>query len=165
MKKIEDIMKDPTLSEAGRMIYAAAIVANSLQGIDKSLKRNNCCDMVKDMHDFHEKFDIAYDEDPRKLPKAIAEFRVKFLNEELINEYVPAVMKGDLTEQIDGLFDIIYVAMGTLYLMGVDIEGVWNEGHASNMSKELVPKGKGKYGGTIAKGSDYFKPNFKQFTK
>lgn len=164
--KIEEIMNDPALSDVGRNMHVMAIIANSLQDMNKTMKRTiTPCEMVDDIVAFHEKFKIAYNGAPRKLPKNIAEFRIKFLTEELMNEYIPAVMLGNVTEQVDGLFDLIYVAMGTLYLMGIDIEEVWAEGHASNMSKELVSKGKGKYGGTIAKGDDYFKPNFKQFTK
>jgi predicted HAD superfamily Cof-like phosphohydrolase len=112
---------------------------------------------AEDIRDFHRKFNQEYTEKARVLPTLIQNFRIKFLNEEL-KEYTDAVAEGKIIDQVDGLVDLIYVAVGTLYLMGVDINKVWQEVHNSNMSKTLVPKGEGKYGFTVHKGEDYVKP-------
>jgi len=67
---------------------------------------------------FHEKFGIGYSgEVERHLDAELRDFRIKFLNEEF-DEYVEAYSKRDLEKQFDGLIDLMYVTVGTLYLHG-----------------------------------------------
>lgn len=56
--------------------------------------------------------------------------------------------KPDVVEVIDGLCDLIYVALGTAEAIGVDLEPFFDEVHRSNMAKtsEAV-NGYGKRGG------------------
>jgi predicted HAD superfamily Cof-like phosphohydrolase len=60
--------------------------------------------------------------------------KVRFLNEEL-EEYATAAYEGDLVKATDGLLDLIYVALGTLYSMGVPVNECWNAVQAANMQK------------------------------
>jgi len=112
-----------------------------------------------DIKSFHEKFNQSYNGPVRTLEGPLADFRIKFLKEEL-KEFISATKAGNKTEQIDGLIDLIYVAVGTLYLMGVDFNEAWAIVQSSNMSKTLVPAGQGKFGYTVSKGASYHKPNF-----
>jgi predicted HAD superfamily Cof-like phosphohydrolase len=46
----------------------------------------------------------------------------------------------DLVGVADGLIDLIYVAIGTLQLMGVPVAEGWREVQRANMTKERVAK-------------------------
>jgi predicted HAD superfamily Cof-like phosphohydrolase len=72
----------------------------------------------------------------------------------------------DLTEIADALGDKLYILCGTILKHGMQdiIEKVFNEIHASNMSK-VGEDGKAimREDGKILKGPNYFRPNLKQF--
>ena len=89
---------------------------------------------LKTMHD---KFGIERLEKPDFLDEEHMDFRLKFLREEL-QETEDAYYSKDLEETIDGLIDLIVVAVGTLDLMGVDGQLHFNEVHYCNMTKEVV---------------------------
>lgn len=102
-------------------------------------------DLFQDIKDFHEKFGLNYDGPPRALPIDLLIFREKFLQEEL-DEYKDAgalvAMPGShvnkpagLEKQLDGLVDLVYVAVGTAYLHGFDFNEAWKRVHAANMAK------------------------------
>ena len=93
--------------------------------------------MFKDIQDFHEKFGFA----PRAAgerpdPKLVA-FRLKFLMEEL-HELKQALVVDDLEETLDALVDIVYVALGTAWLLNLDFEYAWHLVHEANMKKIRV---------------------------
>lgn len=95
-----------------------------------------------DVGDFHKKFNIpAYD--PRKLcafpSPEILEYRLKFLKEE-VSEFEKAVSEKDLTEAVDAIADIIYVALGTAHYLNVPFSKVWEEVQRSNMDRELCTR-------------------------
>lgn len=46
----------------------------------------------------------------------------------------------DLIEAIDGLVDLIVVALGTAVEMGIDLDSFWEEVHRANMAKVGGPK-------------------------
>lgn len=54
----------------------------------------------------------------------------------------------DLVEAVDGLCDLVYVALGTAEAIGIDLEPFWDLVHGANMAKtgEAVD-GHGKRGG------------------
>ena len=105
---------------------------------------------VADIEEFHEKFDLIYDGRPRALPRDLQKFRQKFLSEEL-GEYFSHVdlayralevsfldeaeITHHLEEMLDGLVDLVYVAVGTAYLHGFDFAEAWRRVHAANMTK------------------------------
>jgi len=103
---------------------------------------------MADIQEFHEKFGLAYDGRPRALPTSIADFRQLFMEEEL-SEYKEArqllelavdlgnekVIIEGLEDQLDALVDLLYVALGTAYLQGFNINEAWRRVHRANMSK------------------------------
>ena len=106
---------------------------------------------VKDLEEFHKKFNLAYTGGPRFLPQAIHDFRLRFLYEEL-DEYRENTALGSdekslsfpfthdqtvhhLSEALDALVDLVYVALGTAYLHGFDFAEAWRRVHAANMAK------------------------------
>jgi len=60
--------------------------------------------------------------------------RFRFLTEE-VQEYVEAGLSGDMVKAVDGLLDTIYVALGTLHLMGVPVQQCWDQVQKANMAK------------------------------
>lgn len=109
-------------------------------------------DPVRDMVDFHQLFDLGYDGVPRALPDDLADFRYKFLGEELreyrlaqeaaYDETTRAPQTRDvanytfhLDKALDGLVDLVYVALGTSYLHGFNFKEAWRRVHQANMKK------------------------------
>lgn len=88
-------------------------------------------DFMADIAAFHEKYGIAYNGPPRRLPSDLGDFRGQFLREEA-DEYVAAFTDA---EKLDAIVDLIYVAVGTAYLHGYDINEAWRRVHAANMRK------------------------------
>lgn len=107
-------------------------------------------DLVEDIRDFHVKFGLDYNGLPRHLPEELLDFRIKFLEEELV-EYKLAsadlstelglpspnmrVVAELLESQLDALIDLVYVALGTAHLAGFDFTEGWRRVHAANMAK------------------------------
>lgn len=60
--------------------------------------------------------------------------RVDQIEEEFM-EMVNAFINKDAEEFVDACIDISVFALGTLALLGVDIDEAWAEVHAANMSK------------------------------
>lgn len=74
-------------------------------------------------------------------------FCYKLVQEEVVEEFLPAVMKYSssrslehLAEVVDGAIDSIYVLVFFLNQMGIDGQKMWNIVHAANMRK--FPNGK-----------------------
>lgn len=94
--------------------------------------------MFDDVADFHTV--VLQDEQP-ELPTLVSELyaleRFRFLNEEA-DEYYKAAMGADMVGAVDGLLDVIYVALGTLWKMGLSNESftlAWNAVQNANMRK------------------------------
>jgi predicted HAD superfamily Cof-like phosphohydrolase len=87
-----------------------------------------------DVAAFHEKFGLTYDGKPRLLDSETTRFRLKFLEEELMEFRVSAI-SDDLPGMADALIDLVYVAMGTAYMMGLPWQDLWDEVQRANMSK------------------------------
>lgn len=60
--------------------------------------------------------------------------RFRFLAEE-INEFLDDGLQGDLVKATDGLLDTVYVALGTLHMMGVPAQACWDLVQRANMTK------------------------------
>jgi len=88
----------------------------------------------EDVAVFHEKFGLTYDGKPRLLDAETVRFRLKFLEEELMEFRVSAI-SDDLPGMADALIDLVYVAMGTAYMMGLPWQQLWAEVQRANMSK------------------------------
>jgi predicted HAD superfamily Cof-like phosphohydrolase len=87
------------------------------------------------VRDFHQRFAVPVARVPVRLDGADAEFRVKFLREELA-EYERALADGDLVKQFDALIDLVYVAYGTALWHGFPLDLGFRLVHAANMTKE-----------------------------
>jgi len=92
-------------------------------------------DMFDDVAEFHQK---VIKQDPEPSPSLISlEFcieRFRFMQEEL-DEFVNAGSAGNIVDVADALADIIYVALGTAYLMKLPFPGIWDVVHSANMRK------------------------------
>lgn len=91
-------------------------------------------DLMKDIEDFHRKFELHGPQIPTQLPSDLHEFRVDFMLEEL-HEYRMAHNQGNIVDQLDALVDLTYVVLGTAYLHGFDFNEAWRRVHAANMAK------------------------------
>lgn len=111
-------------------------------------------DLIEDIKDFHEKFALQPLAKPGFLSEELMRFRMKFLHEEM-GELEDAVLSNDLTEVFDALIDIVYVALGTAYLMGLPTRQGWDEVHTSNMAKIRAPNAAASKCGSA---SDVVKP-------
>jgi len=106
--------------------------------LDRELTR-----MWNDIESFHHKFRLDYGGPPRPLPFELAQFRIKFLQEEL-DEYAAAYEADDSLEareqMLDALVDLVYVALGTAYLHGFNFAEAWRRVQVANMSKVRVER-------------------------
>ena len=91
--------------------------------------------------------------------------RLDLIKEEL-NELEHAMKTKNLKEVADALTDILYVTYGAGYAYGIDLDKCFKEVQRANMSK-LGKDGKPIYNekGKVMKGSNYLKPNLKQFVE
>lgn len=79
-------------------------------------------------------------------------FRLQLLQEEC-QETMTAFESSNEREVVDGLIDIIVVALGTLELSGININKAWSEVHRANMTKV-----RGVKPGRHSDGWDLYKP-------
>lgn len=88
----------------------------------------------QDVVDFHNKFGLKYEGKPIPLDKATQAYRIHFLEEE-VTEFITSANLDDVVGMADALVDIVYVAMGTAYMMGLPWQKLWDEVQRSNMDK------------------------------
>jgi len=69
----------------------------------------------------------------------LLKLRMMMLNEEYA-ETMKAYLAEDAEELVDGLIDIIVIAVGTLDLAGVDARRAWDTVHKANISKQVGRK-------------------------
>jgi len=87
--------------------------------------------MTKDVKTFLNKFELMYEGKPRKLSEQMHQTRVEHIHEEAC-EYM---MADNLEDKFDALIDLVYVAIGTAVLHGLDFEEGWRRVHQCNMRK------------------------------
>lgn len=93
-------------------------------------------DVFQDLAELHEKFSVhQVREFAKKKLRAFMDFRMKFMQEEL-DEIDDALMKGDAEKVVDGLIDLIVVAVGTVDAFEIDGHKAWEEVHRANMAKQ-----------------------------
>lgn len=124
-------------------------------------KHNSVPLLYADIWDFHKKFELQYEGNPRQLDDDLALFRLGFMVEELgeyaaacgfkrigtaLEELHNAIKKDarwmlkreerrDPVNQLDSLIDLVYVALGTSHLHGFDFDEGWRRVHEANMKK------------------------------
>lgn len=91
----------------------------------------------QDVKDFHLHFKLPVGFRPELLRPDIADFRLRFLQEE-INEFATACRDADLAGAADALIDLAYVVHGTAVMMGLPWDRLWDEVHRANMRKVNV---------------------------
>ena len=91
-------------------------------------------EMWDDIKKFHQQFLLPQNELPALLEKELYEFRFKFMHEELA-EFEDACQQLDMVKAFDALLDLVYVAMGTAYMMNLPWEEGWVQVQAANMRK------------------------------
>lgn len=121
---------------------------------------------LEQVHEFHATYGAAIKDVPDISDKALNDFRVRLLQEEL-DELREALADGDIVETLDALTDIQYVLDGAFLSLGLHSvkDAAFAEVHRSNMSK-LGADGKPilrESDGKVLKGPDYFKPDLSQF--
>ena len=93
--------------------------------------------LIFDIEEFHEKFEIQKNAFPGPLDQEMQAFRIRFMMEEL-EEYIHATVHKDLEQQADALIDLMYVVLGTAHLHGFPIAKLWDDVHGCNMNKIRV---------------------------
>lgn len=113
---------------------------------------------------FNKTYDIPVRKSPTKIDVKEFELKHNLMLEEL-DEYLKACLRGDLTEVSDAIVDMMYVLYGIILAHGLSdvVFEMFEEVHRSNMSKLENGKVLRRNDGKIMKGSEYFKPNLKQF--
>lgn len=95
---------------------------------------------LDDVKDFQTKFSLGdHPQVPSILENNLLDQRIQLMQEEL-NEFKAASYpaKGrvvDLAGQADALVDLVYVTLGTVAIMGLPWEKLWDDVHRANMSK------------------------------
>lgn len=93
---------------------------------------NQLTKMARGVEEFQQKvIDLPVASPPASLPADRKAFRMKFLDEELM-EFNNATK---LSDEIDALVDLIYVAIGALLEMGIDPEQAFRPVQEANMAK------------------------------
>jgi hypothetical protein len=93
--------------------------------------------IITDVENMHHKYKVHdwIEANPDKLNE-LFKLRMRMLNEEF-SETMDAYLQGDPEELIDGLIDLVVIAIGTLDIVGVDPHEAWNEVYNANMAKEV----------------------------
>ena len=119
----------------------------------------------EDVKTFMKTFGQKIKTKPQFPDKETMQLRYDLIKEEL-NELEQAMKAKDLKEVADALTDILYVTYGAGYAYGIDLDKCFKEVKRANMSK-LGKDGKPIYNakGKVMKGSNYIKPNLKQFVE
>jgi predicted HAD superfamily Cof-like phosphohydrolase len=91
-------------------------------------------DLMADIAAFHEKFQLQALPKPGFLGLEQTDFRLKFLDEEL-DELKHSIVKQDLPGALDAIVDLVYVALGTAYLMNLPFNEAWAAVQQANMAK------------------------------
>lgn len=117
--------------------------------------------------EFHAAMGQPVNATPRVLPAERVGLRMQLIQEE-VDELQEALEGADLVETADACIDILYVVYGLMVEAGIDAKPLFQEVHASNMSKfgadgkPLISRGlelDGVYAGRVMKGPNYFRPN------
>ena len=96
---------------------------------------------LSDINDMHYRFGATewvedmYRSKNYKILNDFLAFRLDFLEEEF-EETQAAFLNKDHKEVVDGLIDLIVIAIGTLDLFKCDADVAWDKIHHSNMTKE-----------------------------
>lgn len=113
---------------------------------------------------FNKTFGVPTSKNPTLLSEDDYSLKYDLMKEEL-SEYLNACRSNDLVEVCDAVVDMMYILNGIIVSHGLhDIfTDLFSEVHNSNMSKLENGKVLRRHDGKVMKGSEYFKPNLKQY--
>ena len=96
--------------------------------------------VITNVEDMHHKYKVHdwIEANPDKLGELL-KLRMRMLTEEYA-ETMDAYLQGDAEEVVDGLIDLVVIAIGTLDIVGVDPFEAWDQVYDANMSKEVGVK-------------------------
>ena len=96
--------------------------------------------IITDVKDMHSKYKVHdwIEANPDKLGE-LMKLRMRMLNEEFA-ETIDAYLQSDPEELVDGLIDLVVIAIGTLDIAGVDPFDAWEQVYNANMAKEVGVK-------------------------
>lgn len=116
------------------------------------------------VREFNKTYDIIIGKKPNVLSVEESELKYKLMLEEL-EEYAAACKEENLVEISDAVVDMMYILYGIILSHGLSdvFFDMFDEVHKSNMSKLENGKVLRRSDGKIMKGTEYFKPNLKQF--
>jgi predicted HAD superfamily Cof-like phosphohydrolase len=97
---------------------------------------------LEDVKAFNRRFNLLLGCVPGHLAPTKMAARLEFLQEEL-DELKRAAAANDLTEQADALVDLVYVTLGTVAMLGLPWEELWDEVQRTNMAKVRGPTKRG----------------------
>jgi len=104
---------------------------------------NSTPDMLRDVAEFHELILNDYAEStPSMISLEYCIERASFLHEEL-DEFCVASGEGNIVGVADALADLVYVALGTAYKMGLPFDSIWQAVQEANMRKVAGPTKRG----------------------
>jgi NTP pyrophosphatase (non-canonical NTP hydrolase) len=122
---------------------------------------------IQQLIEWHTKFEVPYKTEPDPFDDSDEEQQLKRLRARIMTEEVKewessAIYCEDVDKRAKELADILYTVFGTIITEGLQdqIERVFDEVHASNMSK-LGPDGKPvkRHDGKVLKGPNYKEPD------
>lgn len=117
------------------------------------------------LKEFHDVYECYSGTKPHLPANEIRQLRVNLLKEEWA-EYLDAEANDDLVEIADALADMVYICLGTAVAYGIPFDKIWEEVHASNMSK-LDSDGRPirREDGKVLKGPRFFEPKIETIIK
>ena len=104
--------------------------------------------MLRDVHEFFEKFNLPQRKPGQPFDREIVLFRVSCLIEEL-HELTLALNNDDFAKSADALVDLAYFTVGTAHILNLPFEQAWNEVHAANLRKVRLTSSRQSKRGSI----------------
>lgn len=117
--------------------------------------------IMDDVRAFHEACGVPVQYRPAAPSAERVELRAKLIHEEVNDELLPALARGDLVEAADAMADAIYVIVGTALEYGIPLGDVWAAVQAANMAKVDTQTGqvRRRVDGKILKPEGWTPPN------
>ena len=125
--------------------------------------------MCEDINAFSVKFGLPQLEKPGFLDVKDMEYRVRFIEEEF-HELMKSYGDHNLEGALDALTDMMYVILGTAWMMNLPIMDAWDRVHHTNMQKERAtdandPRSKRKHHLDIVKPEGWIAPHFEDLLR
>lgn len=89
-----------------------------------------------DVLEFHNTFGLTVHDHPMIPSHADVALRAIITRDEFVNEYLPALLNGDIKRIADDGVDMIYFILGTFITYGIDPQPIWDAVQAANMAKK-----------------------------